>query len=275
MERASVASAIREYVTGLGASTSVADAIIRSLAPAIRLIPRDESTEAQSIAPLGSSRIGGLPLLPAGHAWPRVRRPKEGARPRNGVAYEPDELVEEVPLGFLLQINLAEVSAFDVGQHLPADGLLSFFFEWDSDWYPGCESVIFVADPTVPLVIASPPADLPECNRYRSSSLTACVEWTVPSPPDFDTGELEWQELEEHVARVQSLPIEPRHRMFGYPNFIQSPGLADGTALLLQVDSDKARGMLWGDCGLVYYLVEDAQLSARHFGAASVFGECC
>jgi hypothetical protein len=65
--------------------------------------------EARSI-PVGGSKIGGAPDMPDSLEWP---------------------VWNEQPLGFLGQINLTEIAPFQLG--LPSDGLLLFFFCFDSD----------------------------------------------------------------------------------------------------------------------------------------------
>lgn len=65
--------------------------------------------EARSI-PVGGTKIGGAPDMPDSLEWP---------------------VWNEQPLGFLGQINLAEIAPFQLG--LPSEGLLLFFFCFDSE----------------------------------------------------------------------------------------------------------------------------------------------
>lgn len=62
--------------------------------------------EALSPAPLGASRLGGWPDLPADVSWPQW---------------------QERPMAFLAQINLAEMHAIEPDLGLPKTGVLSFF----------------------------------------------------------------------------------------------------------------------------------------------------
>lgn len=64
--------------------------------------------------PIGASRLGGWPDLPAGMPWPTW---------------------QERPMAFLAQINLAEAHAAVPGLRLPGNGLLSFFLGCTSDTY--------------------------------------------------------------------------------------------------------------------------------------------
>jgi uncharacterized protein YwqG len=61
----------------------------------------------QETAP-GASKLGGTADLPRDFEWPHWN---------------------DTPLDFLLQINLAEAAVHDSSRHLPASGLLSFFYD--------------------------------------------------------------------------------------------------------------------------------------------------
>jgi len=69
------------------------------------------SRRAETDAPIGASRIGGGPDVPAGFEWPNHK----------GRA-----------LDFLLQINLADVQGLQCGLDLPAQGVLSFFYDTET-----------------------------------------------------------------------------------------------------------------------------------------------
>src|SRR5436305_11551656 len=98
-----------------GMPQAMGEAVIRLLRPSIWLL-----TEPARETRLGGSRIGGLSDLPEGAQWPAYPGPAK-----------PDaewEAIKGEPLAFLLQVNLAEVARFDVAGHLPATGMLHFFY---------------------------------------------------------------------------------------------------------------------------------------------------
>jgi uncharacterized protein YwqG len=179
-----------------------------------------------------------------------------------------------------MQINLAEVAPFDVAGVLPQSGMLWFFFLMDDESDEFNVSYIRFDAEVGRLERRKAPRDLEKRWRFRANELLPRLEWTVPSPDDCGVDEelvnehlSLWPDLEDRVAQVQGLEemrgIAPTHRLLGHPQLIQSPGLAEGTRLLLQVDSDAPRpvrsqypetGMLWGDCGRVYYLINEQEL---------------
>jgi len=94
---------------------------------------------------VGQSKVGGRPDLPAGFEWP----------------HEEDD--DDAPLGFVAQIDLAEVAPHDLDHALPERGMLWFFSVLDGDRAGGGEidasttAVRFAADPG-----ELTPHDLPE-----------------------------------------------------------------------------------------------------------------
>jgi hypothetical protein len=178
------------------------------------------------------------------------------------------------------------VKPFDVANVLPKSGLLSFFYFNDPDDWPG-DVAFILQSKTANLRRLGWPDDLPANRRYRPLALTPCLEWTVPSIQDsgFTSEEVHsgfshfdfFEDVVNLVAGAQgfSNPNEGAavaHRLLGHPQLIHSPGLADGTRLLLQVDSDPPEfggpdlprtGMTWGDCGRIFYLISDDELESH------------
>ena len=69
---------------------------------------------------LGATRFGGKPDVPSDFVWPTYE----------GESY--DHVVKDRPLTFLAQFNCAELAQFDKEHLLPDHGLLSFFYETDT-----------------------------------------------------------------------------------------------------------------------------------------------
>jgi Domain of unknown function (DUF1963) len=72
-------------------------------------------------AALGQSKVGGKPDLPSGFEWP----------------CEGDD--DDAPLGFVAQLNLAELRSADLGKQLPATGMLWVFSILDGNRAYGME----------------------------------------------------------------------------------------------------------------------------------------
>jgi uncharacterized protein YwqG len=208
--------------------------------------------------PLGTSKLGGLPDLPAGLAWPK---------------WKTDHLT------FVGQVNLAELPASDL---LPKVGMLSFFYDreqsaWGFDpnhkegfrlWYfpevsqlvrsPG--QAVFTFPPAQ--VSFEPFLSLPDSSAGTVRDLLL----------DIENDEQYYDFVGKHAGPA------PHHQILGWPHVIQGdmalecqlvtnglytgdasgykdsrrkelePGANDWT-LLLQIDSDDNAKMMWGTLG--------------------------
>jgi uncharacterized protein YwqG len=242
--------------------------------------PRRAEAERQAIViQRGASvfsRIGGLPQLPESCPWPADDDGK--------------------PLAFLCQIDLAELP--DLGRELgfPEAGALFFFYCQDqSVWgfdpkdFPKWR-VIYLQD--VPSVASprSPPGGLLAESVYGSAPLGFST--TVTRSPDEDERE------DDHDGDAM------RHMMGGYPDAIQNPDMEEECALvssgiylggpegyqsaeaqairqrpndwmlLLQLDSDEDAGMMWGDCGRLYFWIRKSDLMKKDFSRVWMILQC-
>src|SRR5579859_156963 len=87
---------------GLSAYT---DMVGRLALPSLRLT---STPTPDGAIPVGASRLGGLPDLPPEEPWPAMK---------------------SAPMSFVGQIRLQDAHALDGGAALPAEGLLSFFYD--------------------------------------------------------------------------------------------------------------------------------------------------
>jgi uncharacterized protein (TIGR02996 family) len=129
------------------------DRVLHLARPALRMKKGGRS------APVGASKIGGLPDLPTGFRWPLGQDCR--------AIYNDDTAGEERLAGFLAQVNLAEVADTLAGRDLPKAWLLSFFgfqdIENDKPDVIGAMAV-YIPDPAR-LVRTKPPGKLTEGNR--------------------------------------------------------------------------------------------------------------
>lgn len=89
--------------------------------------------------PVGASKIGGCPDVPAGFVWPRFK---------GGETVDEERADMERPLSFMAQFDMAEVSAFDTEGLLPKAGHLAFFYDyegqcWGETQHRGCSRVFY------------------------------------------------------------------------------------------------------------------------------------
>ena len=85
----------------------LANALVARAEDCIRL---DRTLLEDAHMPIGASKFGGAPDLPPGTRWPQG---------------------EELPLSFLLQLDLADAAALPAARDLPLDGQLSFLPHMD------------------------------------------------------------------------------------------------------------------------------------------------
>jgi uncharacterized protein YwqG len=288
---------------GLG---RIADALMRLVRPSVAI--SWTRRQARRI-PVGTSRIGDRPDLPAGTAWPTW---------------------DGRPMPFLGQFNLTEVAPFDREQLLPDRGLLLFFLgsafpENSEDGEQRTLSpderrqawrVLYAPDDPATFRRTRKPRGLPVLGDEglpHSCAGRFALAWTLPdawgpevwslSPTEDERGAL--VELEGLVNRgldsAGRTPPELRHRLLGYSAILAEPTLvaceekAQGPqagrvpadplsedriraeadinrrwTLLLQLDSDETTGFDWDGGGLLHYCIERNALRARDFSRVMV-----
>lgn len=288
---------------GLG---RVADAILRRARPCIRIDMRRVDDEMRM--PVGCSKLGGTPDLPAGGAWPAWR----GS-----------------PLAFVGQVSLADIAAHDKEGDLPHSGLLSFFCAVDGTAAgvmaapddPASWQVRHLGGEPATLVRLPPPPHLPERLRFPACQTSFRREPTLPDVESRAVLDLGLSEPERHAYIDQQFranggePPAMSHHLLGYPfSFGQSPCLpgylhAHGLShpytmdlsrppeelqqryqrmqqtgpemlrelqhkaeaewrLLLQVYSNEEAEMDWGGGGVLHFCIPNDALSRRDFTRA-------
>jgi uncharacterized protein YwqG len=230
---------------------------------------------------VGASKLGGLPDLPAGTAWPEW---------------------QGVPQSFIAQIRLDDAHPYDTQRLLPASGMLWFFYDAKQQTYgdqpsdKGGWSVLFSDNVQNKLSRATAPNALPASSRFHACSIRFASEITVSQQPELDISHFDWTQAEQQqyekllsTLYSQQEMAEPHNRMLGFADTIQddmrsqcqlvSHGITDSSdpraqdllktandwLLLLQVDSDEQANMRWGDTGMLYYWITSQNLQAKHF----------
>jgi uncharacterized protein YwqG len=257
---------------------------IRKLArPAILLRTR-KSSEAK--IPVGASKIGGRPDLPANIAWPAYR---DGS-----------------PLAFLAQIDLAEIAKLATPiKGLPADGLLSVFSVWgwvnDGDLDPqtpddGTETSQEVNGWTVVLHTprraklerrktphtvnffkgaAIDPTPLLSLPNHRAEPPLAALAWTDDAYERFDRMQSDYRSLQMAHWLKNSDSFASHHLLGGYALFQQQfpeEVLEKGLAMFLQIGTDRNSEMAWGDGGELTFYADAKALGKGRF--ERMWGTC-
>lgn len=206
----------------------------------------DESA-VDSAVPIGGTKLGGTPDLPAGSPWPW----HEGR-----------------PMAFVGQVNLADVAPLVEPGLLPSAGVLSFFCA-SGDQSAGIRGHVSFTDTGTPLSRAQIPPELSPDDRYHALGLRPERELTYPSAeaaaPVLGLSMQERLAYQDAVGRDET----PLHRMLGHPDVIQRDACDADPALclLLQVDSDAGAELEWGDAGRLYFCIRRHHLEERRFDA--------
>ena len=256
------------------------------------------ATEGGTAAPAVAT-LGGVPLLPAGTAWP--------------------EWSGRGPLSFIASVDCAALPRDGVAAAFPDSGtLLFFFFDGQVD---DAEAFVFVDDPETwaGARVLYIPADTPvspvlvpsELEPYKRVELTASARISAPDPwhPQSEQA-LATERIAPHLPHLQPAPVQAfikalskldgdiGHQIGGHAAPVQGPveyevaravigsrrtGMGDDRmkaeaqrwVLLAQFDSDDDANMMWGDCGALYWLIRPEDLAARRFEAAMFTWQCC
>lgn len=169
----------------------------------------------------GATRFGGQPDVPVDFVWPTFE------------AESYDHVVKDRPLTFLAQFNCEALIQFDTEHLLPDHGLLSFFYEMDSQRWgfdpkdKGCARVYWFENISA-LSAAGFPAEMEEDFRFpmvkiKPARKTSCPSWTdfsevFPDEEDDDAFHAAWYELTGEDLEE----VEDRSQLLGWPDVIQS-----------------------------------------------------
>lgn len=194
-------------------------------------------------AAVGQSKVGGKPDLPEEFEWP----------------CEGDD--EDAPLGFVAQINLAEVHAADVNNVLPATGMLWFFSILDGDRAYGHE---IDSDTSVMRYEAKPgalkPHKLPEL--FDDNEDAVIKQRVITFGPTVD--------VDSHDADVIELIAKALKKVGGVkgPVFMVKPS-EGGDVILASFDGYDIAPNAFGE-GFLDFMINPKDLKKGKLDAAEV-----
>lgn len=266
------------------------DAYFETLAPlaknSIRIVLDVQGDEN---IPIGVSKFGGCPDLPAEVEWFRTG--------------------SGTPMTFLAQINFAETVAYDLDNKLPKYGTLYIFYDCSDDGIPwgfdpedsDAWNVFFYDGDTTFLSRREAPEDLGQDYNggiFGSAKMFFDAVMELPSvnsdliknlDSPLDRKQiiryLKWlctqqgayaNKLLGHADPVQNgMELQCEYVTHGihYWNTEEfargeSMGLDKNAArwnLLMQIECNKEIGMIWGDMGALFLWITDEDLAARNF----------
>ena len=256
--------------------------------------------------PVGRSKFGGRPDVPADFAWPVFVTDtfdEEEVKPR--------------PLAFLAQFDCGAIAPLDTEGLLPRTGLLSFFYELGSQRWgydpkdAGCARVYWFDGEA--LAPADFPAELPE--EFRPPELApelsggtdapdfqdACpaleYDWTANDYRLFDQARRElgldypenlskllgWPDIIQNNMTLECELVSRGHYLGGHwdsvpleeRDALRTPSVQEWR-LLFQLDT-VASGefeLMFGDCGRIYFYIRKEDLAARRFGRVWLVLQC-
>jgi uncharacterized protein YwqG len=220
------------------------------------------------------SKLGGEPELPQGIEWPV----SDGRTP-----------------AFLVQLDLAEVRAAGGPEWLPETGSLYAFNDDERYGFRDHVQVLFSPEDSA-RTLAPAPSGLAPKHRFGERRLDflklnsiPSLDWLNVDPAEVDLSNDELDELAD--APTAPFGDELQHRVGGYPSEIQDGQMAlscerlargldpDGDEeptpaieraskewrLLLQIDSDPALKMNFGDGGRLYVFIKERHARAGDF----------
>lgn len=261
----------------------VAERWLHLTRPAVRL------TAAQEGDPV-VARLGGRPCVPESFEWPSW----EG----------------HGPLSFVADVDLAAIarSSLDPGVTLPSEGrLLAFYFDgsfddfegivgpWDQESLAGAR-LLHIPEPREACRDRAAPEGVLEFGpqMLTSREVVTFPNWEHPAlEREFGTPGEDDPDWMDHPVNAEPFTEalwalhegEPQHQIGGWADPVQGPvelEVADGADvtealrwnLLLQVDSDDASDMMWGDGGRLYWLIRSAHPSSPSLAEVSFTWQC-
>ena len=215
---------------------------------------------AERTIPVGASKFGGRPDMPASTAWPKF---------------------EDQPLSFLGQFNLAELQPSPVARELPASGVLSAFCLYEEGsgndaFDDGSWRLLYFPD-TEKLVRHELDAELVDESRFASCRVEYTEALTLPCWDSPWERELKAIGVTGYGGSYSDLYFEmcPGDHILGHPFPIQCDFLGKKTVRhLLTICGNEHTGWEFGDGGALYFILAEADLKQGKFDRVNMIMDC-
>ena len=218
---------------------------------------------------IGGSKFGGKPDVSTNFKWPV-----------NASGF---------PLSFLLQLDCADLSLFDIDHLLPSDGHLYFFYEMSEISFDGKRDsirVLYSDIPTSQLRKMDFPTTLALESRLKEYAVELSAFESLPSGDDllYLNDEYLYSDFEELDTAFEILEYEEpdavgfQGTLLGYSTPIQKSVVKDfnNEILLLQMSSFKDADfeLMFGDEGYIYFTISREELASRCFNNVKFQVQC-
>ena len=229
------------------------------------VLPGFELRQVEGSPGLGATKLGGHPDLPAEQPWP-----VDGAR----------------TLCFVGQLDLAEFAGRPGAERWPSDGLLLCFEGIHMEpplgrvvYVPAGASLARRAPPDGASMLPDDPEGFDMFCVYPEAAMALSERLSLPPPWSAHCQALEkalgddaftlyWDEV--WLPSVDTIEDDV-HRALGYTTTQDDSDAHQlGLTLVLEVASDDALEMMWGDVGRLWFFVPDADLIAGRTDRATV-----
>ncbi|MBA3460837.1 MAG: DUF1963 domain-containing protein [Deltaproteobacteria bacterium] len=232
--------------------------------------------------PVGTTRFGGEPDLPAKTAWPHVDCTEKDlvlkvSEYPKGTIPAPDKKGKlHVPLAFLAQLDLDDLAPHDTDALLPKTGMLWFFARpevvlGEKRELQRIASLVLYAKKKPKLVRISPPATLGAQQRFDAATVKITHVRPLPSPNLESIRKLALieSESEAYEAATSNADDGATHASLGWAIATYYLGIPEAKEqLLLRVGSDAVSGFSFGDNASIFFCVPTAALAKRDFTKA-------
>lgn len=197
----------------------------------------------EATVPLGATKLGGHPDLPAGTAWPRVKK---------------------APLTFLAQLDLAALAPhLPAKSGLPRAGRVALFVDEGMDAY--CERAVAIATPPGATLVRHEVPDDYVGRIYQCATVEAIPTVRLPSPSHpVVTATLDDDE-QARYADAAFTTEAVMVQVLGYRDHGYEGEVPANATLLLQLPGDAQTGMEFGDVDVLGLYVPTQALAKGDF----------